>query len=150
MTPAKLLSDALASLLAADATTLAPAADNNIVSLVISPFTPDPGLDITTLMLATFTGSAPKLAGLGTQTVFRDPISGLRVIQIKEPIGGWNWVCTVTPGAPETVYGVLLTDEAGTVYLGSELLESPTTIALAGDGVTVGSLWFSFMPNNPF
>lgn len=150
MIPSKALFDQTQALLAADPTTLAPAADANIVSLVISSFVPSQALDIGTLTLATFTGSAPKEAGVGAQTVFTDPISNLRVIQVKEPTGGWTWVCTATPGAPETVYGVILTNDDGTVLLGSMLLPTPVTIAVAGQGLTVDKLWFSFLNNSPF
>lgn len=150
MTPSKLLFDAIQSLLAADSATLAPATDANIVSLVINNFTPSQDLVIGDLTLATFTGSAPKAAGTGTQTVYTDPISGERVIQVKEPVGGWTWVCTATPGTPETVYGVILTNDDGTVLLGSQLLDVPVPIVNNGDGFSIAKLWFQFLNQSPY
>jgi len=87
-------------LLAADTTTLASVAANH-VHLVIAAFVPSLNLsDIGTLTLATFTGSAPKNVGTGTQQTFYDVVAGRRVLQLLEPAGGWTWICTATPGAP--------------------------------------------------
>lgn len=150
MIPSTAVFNQTQALLAADASTLAPAADANIVSLVISNFVPAKNLNIGSLTLATFTGSTPKPAGLGAQTVFLDPLTNERVIQIKEPVGGWSWVCTATPGTPETVFGVILTNDDGTVYLGSELLPTPVEIAASGQGLTVGALFLRFLDNSPY
>lgn len=148
MVPTKVTTDAEIDLLAADAATLAPAVSGNKVSLVIAPFTPGPDTDVTTLTLATFTGGAAKVAGTGAQTTGFDPITLREFIQILEPAGGWSWVCTGAPAAPETVYGVVLTNNGVTVTYGAELLPAPVTITNVGDAVAVGFLRFYQGPDS--
>jgi hypothetical protein len=76
--------------------------------------------------VATFTGSAgitPPVWGAtyrdGSDNVFKDS-------QLLE------WVCTATPGAPETIYGVII-DNGVTVMI--DLFATPVTIERAGDAV---------------
>jgi hypothetical protein len=149
MTPTNEILQALVDLLAADTATLGSVTAMK-VHLVAANFTPDPELTIGDLTLATFTGSAAKLAGTGTQQVFSDPVTGYRTIQILEPAGGWTWECTATPGAPETIYGVALTDNAGTDLYSTMLFNSPITISLIGQAVVVANLQFQFPPTVPY
>lgn len=146
LSPSATLSDAPPALLAADATTLAPAANANQVHLIINPINPETYI-FNAADEATFTGGAAKNVGLGAQTVFRDPVTSDWIVILKEPVGGWTWVCTVTPGAPETAYAVCVTDNAGTTTLGSGLLtQGPTVISAAGDGVAEGDIVLRFPP----
>jgi hypothetical protein len=115
---------------------------NNIVpslDSVAADFTP-----------ATFTGSTAKSAGTGVQPTYYDAATGIRVIEILEPAGGWHWLCTVTPGAPEVVYGAYLTDNAGTALWGSILLDAPITISRSGQGLDIGFLQFRNRTNSPY
>ena len=149
MQPSRELWEDMMDLLAADAATLGSVTAmkvhlfiNNIVpslDSVAADFTP-----------ATFTGSTAKTAGTGTQPTYYDAATGIRVIEILEPAGGWHWVCTVDPGAPEVVYGAYLTDNAGTVLWGSVLLDAPVTISRAGQGLDIGYLQFRFRTNSPY
>jgi hypothetical protein len=145
----RLIWEAFQDLLAADTTTLADT-DAMKVYLVVANFIPSLDLnDIADLVLASFTGSAAKAAGVGAQQTFYDPISGLRYIQVLEPAGGWTWECTVTPGAPQTVYGFVLTNNAGDTIYGSQLLETPVMISAAGQAVTIPQVRMGFLSGSP-
>jgi hypothetical protein len=149
MVPSSSLFDSMVSLLAADTAGLANATANK-VALVISSFTPSRSLALGSITLATFTGSTPLSAGTGTQQVFSDPLTGLKLIQIKEPAGGWNWICTATPGSPETVYGwVLLVNDLSAI-LGSGLLDTPVQISANGQGLSIPYLRMLFSNNSPY
>jgi len=140
MLSTKAINDAMMTLVAADPATLAPATAGNKVALVVQPFTPDPNLTPADLVLATFTGSTPLVAGVGAQVVAYDPLAACRFIQIKEPSGGWYWHCTAAPASPETVYGVALLDDLGTKLLGMTLFDSPVQIKDVDDSIQVGSV----------
>lgn len=142
MTPSNALAQAMMNLLAADANTLAPAADAMKVKLVASSFVPSRGLTIGSLTLATFNGSTPLEPVLGAQEVGYDPVRGERFVQIIPPEGGWYWECAVAPGAAETIYGVILTDDAGTALHGSALLDTPVIVQSVGDSVYLPVLRF--------
>lgn len=120
------------------------------VYLVVSNFVPSRNLDIDSLTLASFTGSAAKTAGEAPQDVFEDPVSGRTVIQIKEPLGGWNWICTADPVEPQTVYGYIVTDGAGTGLIGSALLDNTVQISTAGQGLSIPYIRLRFDDNVPF
>lgn len=146
LTPTSVLNDAVPALLAADAATLAPAVNANHVHLIKIPFTPET-YTFNPADVATYTGSAAKSAGTGAQQSFKDPVTGNEIVQLLEPAGGWTWKCTVAPGAPETIYGVCVTDNADAVTLGSGLLEEgPVTIAAVNDAVVVGDIQLQLPP----
>ena len=137
------LNDRAADLLATDTTTLAEATPFLFVKLVINPFTPGPTLTIGALTFATFTGSAGKHANSATNVVGIDPATGNYIITIPDPVGGWNWVCTVAPAAPETVYGWAVLDAAGAVLWKAELLDAPVEISQVGHQVNIGTVTFT-------
>lgn len=149
MIPSQALFDAMVNLLAADTATLANTTANK-VSLVVSNFVPARGLDLGTLTLASFNGSTALAAGTGTQQVFTDPISALKCIQIKEPAGGWNWICGATPSPAQTVYGWVLTNGAIDELLGAGLLATPIPISLIGQGLSIDYVRTFFTSNSPF
>lgn len=144
MLPMIALREALGTLLAADVATLAPVAANKI-ALIAAAFANDENLVLGSLVFATFTGSAPKAGAAGAQGVGNDPATGQQIITILAPVGGWRFVCTVAPGAPETIFGFALTDSAGAVLLGAELLPVPITITLAGDEIDLGAIPITFV-----
>lgn len=136
-------------LLAGDTVTLAQAANALHVHLAINNFTPGLDLELADLTEATFTGSAAKNVGLNAQPIYYDGVDGLLTIRLLEPVGGWNWECTADPAAPETVYGVYVTDNADAILYGSQLLDSPVTIDAADQGVGVGDLTLKFSVSSP-
>lgn len=128
MQSTRALREKMAQLLAADATTLAPAADANIVALVMAAFTPGEGMVVGDLTLATFDGSTPLAAGVGTQPEGLDPNTADAIITIKSPVGGWRWETTGVTNLPQTIFGYALLNDDGTVLLGADTL--PDTITL--------------------
>jgi hypothetical protein len=146
LTPTQLLLDAALDLLAADTATLAPIVGNK-VGLVIAPFTPGPDTDVGDLTLATFTGSAPKVSTAGAPTVAYDPVEKVWYIRLNEPAGGWEWVCTVAPATPETVYGLVYYKTDASETYGAQLLDTPVEIAAVSDSVFVGRLVFRASSN---
>lgn len=149
MIPSRELWQSFIDAAAADTAYLAAATAMHL-HLAAAPFTPSLDLSLGSLTEATFTGSAAKNAGTGAQTVLFDVVTGFEQIQILEPAGGWTWLCTVSPGAPETIYGAYLTDTADAVLLGSFLLENPVTIDTAGQGLTVAKVTLSYAETTPF
>lgn len=140
MFPTAVLSKRVPDMLAADATTLAPVALANHVHLINALFNPAPDTIFDPTKEATFTGGGAKSAGIGAQQSFRDPVNNDRVVELLEPAGGWTWICTVTPGAAETIYGVIITDNADAVTFASFLFAVPVVITNAGDAVVVDNL----------
>lgn len=137
--PTDVIKDRVNALLAADATTLAPAALAVHVHLIIVNVNPQT-YTFNAADEATFTGGAAKSAGTGAQQFFSDN-DGNRYVQLLEPAGGWTWTCTVTPAAPETVYALCVTDNADAVTYGTLLLTAgPQEISLAGQGFSEGSI----------
>lgn len=144
MTPGQTLINRLVALLAADATTLAPAASNNKVHLAIAAFTPAPALTPAGLTEATFTGYTALSAGLSTQQVFFDPATGNQILQILEPAGGWHWATTGSVGLPQTVYGYWLSDNGNTTVYGSAAFATPIVLGSSGQGVDIAQVRFTF------
>jgi hypothetical protein len=144
MLPMKPLRLKLGTLLAADVASLAPVAANKI-ALINVAVAINENLTVAGLSFATFTGSAPIAGAAGPQGVGNDPLTGDQLITILTPIGGWRFVCTVTPGAPEVIYGFAMTDNAGAVLLGAQLLPTPVTIASVGDEIDLGAVPITFV-----
>jgi len=146
LTPSAEMMQAVVDLAAADPATLAPAALANHVHLIKTDVNPDT-YHYSAGDEASFTGAGAKSAGVGAQTVYTDSVTQDRVILIKDPAGGWVWVCTVAPlPDPETIFAVVLTDNADAVTLGVYQLLPPIVITNIGDAVVVGSLEFRFPP----
>jgi len=150
MIPTNVILDEISNLLAADPATLAPVALACHVHLMKAPFTPGPTTAFSALNEATFAGSTAKDAGVGPQQEFRDPITGLRIVQLLEPAGGWHWQCTADPTPAEVIYGFIVTDNTDAVTYGSALLSAPVTIAAAGQAVDLPWIRFTFAANSPF
>lgn len=144
MFPTQTLQTAIVEAAAADTGFLAHATLAMKVHLAIENFVPGPNLVLADIDLATFAGSTALLVGVGTQPVGIDPGTGKLVISLKEPAGGLRWEATAAPSPAQTVYGILLTNNAGTVLYGSELLPAPVTISQANHFVEVGNLRFTF------
>lgn len=140
MLPMIAIRQKLGTLLAADATTLAPAALNNKLALLKSAFTPNEAMVITdpTLVQADFATSTALSAGTGAQTEGIDPVSGDDVITILAPAGGWIWKVTALTNLPQTIYGFLLMNNAGTTLLALARLATPVVLTAVGQQVDIG------------
>lgn len=128
MVPVASLAEKAMQLLAADATTLAPAVNANEMALIKEPFTPSPGLAIGDLTLADFDGSTPLNVGVGTQPEGLDPATGDSIITMIPPAGGWRWETTGVTNLPQTIYGVALTTDTGAALLATYALATPVTL----------------------
>jgi hypothetical protein len=145
-TPTNTLLDKTATLLAADATTLA-AATALKIHLAMASFTPSATLVIANVTEATFTGYAALNAGIGTQQEFVDPVTGNRIIQILDPAGGLHWATTGATGLPMTIYGWYLTDNGNTtIYMSSLLPGGPVTLTASGQGIDVPTVRIGLLP----
>lgn len=130
----------MAFLLAADTTTLAQAADNNMIALIMAPFTPSETLTFASLTLATFDGSTPILVGLGTQPSAYDPLTDDVVISLKPPVGGFRFETTGTTHLPQTIFGFALLNEALDALLAAELLPVPITLTGINQGIDLNDV----------
>lgn len=146
MIPVQALQDQAYTLLAADATWLAPAVSANKVHLFVNPAVPSPQSVLGDFTEAAYTGYVALAGTTGTQTTYIDPLTQDRTILIDPPLGGWYFPCTVTPGAPVTVYGYYVTDNAGAVLIGSGLLLTPEVINLASQAVLLPDVLIQLPP----
>jgi len=124
----RILRLACADLLAADTATLAQAADNNVLALVMADFAPSENILIGGITLATFDGSTPILVGLNTQPTGENPQDDSAIISLKPPAGGWRWETTGTTHLPQTIYGFALLNKALDTVLATELLPNQQTL----------------------
>lgn len=122
------LREKASQLLAADTATLAQAADNNVIALVMGGFTPSEALLVGDVVLATFDGSTPILVGLGTQPEGLDPNTNDSIITLLPPVGGWRFETTGTTNLPQTIFGFVLLNDALDTLLASALLPNPITL----------------------
>ena len=140
LTPTRLVRLTIGDALAADPDTFAPPTDANKISLIMSDFTPSEDLTLSDFTLADFTGSAAKSFGTGAQNVGIDPSTGDQVVVLKDPAGGYRWVCTVAPTTPQSIYGIAVTNMDVDVLLGVAKLPTPITITNVNDQIVVGSV----------
>jgi len=141
VTGTKVLNDRIATLLAADTTTLAQVGLVNL-HLAKEPFTPGPELVIGDLTEADFDGYAPLAVDSATAQVFIDPASGDTIIQLDEPGGGWFWETTGVTNLPQTIHGAYLTNSANAVVYGAELIDEEPELSDTNMGVSLPYIRF--------
>lgn len=137
----------IAALIAADTTLLA-SADPVTIKLTTNIFTPSPTLTLGDMAFAAFTGSAAKTVTTGTQVVIHDEESDGFGVQMKEPVGGFNFVCTAAPGTPEVItgYAVILNNAT---LIATARLDADKEVRVVGDYVDLPAI-FGFLPAQPF
>jgi hypothetical protein len=145
MLPMKALRLKLGTLLAADAATLAPAANENEIALIVADFALSENLVIGDLTLASFTGGDPIPGVVGAQETGIDPITLQQVIEIIPPVGGYRWEPTVGGELPITVYGYALTTAASAALLAVEKLGAPQTLTDVGQFVVYAPVLMTFV-----
>jgi len=128
MQATRALREKMAQLLAADAATLAPAADGNMVVLIKAAFTPTEITALADLTLADFDGSTEIECGIGTQPEGLDPNNSDAIISILPPAGGFRFETTGVTNLPQTIYGFALLNNALTVLYGCEQLDTPVVL----------------------
>jgi len=137
----------LASLLAAQASGLAPAADPNAISLIMADFTPTEDLVIGDLTFATFTGSTPIDGFVGAQEYWIDPATDEYMITLIEPANGWRFEVQDTANLPQTIYGFALHNGAKNVLLGVHHFDEPITLTMALQAIDIGKAEIRFVLN---
>jgi len=145
MTPTQTLLNALQALLATDVTALGSVTAMK-VHLIMAPFVPGSLTDLASLTEATFTGHTALTAGAAPQQIFTDPETGNLVAQVKEPAGGWTWIASDAVNLPQTIYGWVLTNGAGSVTLGSELFDTPRLLNAALQAINIPFVRYEFLP----
>jgi len=139
MQPTAALREQAMKLLAADPTTLAPAADANKMALVMADFVPSEDTVLADLTFATFDGSTPISVGLGTQPEALDPATNDAMIDFIPPVTGFRWETTGTTNLPQTIYGFALTNLAGDALLACERFATPVELDAINQRVDVGA-----------
>lgn len=148
MTPSQAIFEQRDILLAADATTLAPAALQLHVHLIKAPFTPTPELawgDVSA-DVADFDGYAAINSVVGAQLQSINPLTGASQITLKLPAGGWRWETTGLTNLPQEIWGFVVTDNADADIMGSELLPEPITLTAINEEIVVPTIKFSTLP----
>lgn len=145
MLPVKSVRTALGTLLAANATTLAPAMDPNEIALISADFTPTENLVIGDLTIAAADGLDPIVGVAGTQLTGIDPVTGEQIVTIKEPAGGWRWALTGPKTPAVVVYGFALTTTAQGALLGTQKLDVPVSMETIGDMLDIGNAELRFV-----
>jgi hypothetical protein len=129
-----------AQLLAADASTLAPATDANVIALVKAPIAPGEGLLLIDITLADFDGSTPIDVGTGTQPEALDPNTADAIISLLPPAGGFRFETTGITNLPQTIYGYVLLNNAMTKVYASESLATPITLTAINQVIELGTV----------
>lgn len=145
MLPMIAVREELGTLLAADATTLAPAANANKLALIIAPFSPNENLTLAGLTLGAGHGLDPILGVVGAQVAALDPLTQEQVILIKAPAGGYKWVTSGGLAVAITIYGYALVDNAAAVLLAVQALPNPITVNADGYLIDVDPVEMRFV-----
>jgi hypothetical protein len=147
MQATRALREKMATLLAADATSLAPATDLNVIKLVMATFTPGESTVVGDLTFATFDGSTPIEVTAGTQAEGLDPLTADAVITLSPPVGGFRFEVTGTTNLPQQIFGCALVSDAG-VLLGCQTLPQPITLTAVNQFIDLGDLSFRQLANS--
>lgn len=135
MLPMKAVRLQLGSLLAADPTTLAPAANPNKIALIVAPFALSENLTAGALTFASSNGLLPLAGVAGAQSVGQDPTTQEQIIQILPPSGGWKWLTSGSFTSAITIYGYALVDTTLATLIAAALL--PTAINVNAPGYII-------------
>ena len=125
MIPTLAIREQAMKLLAADTTTLAQAANANVMALVMNNIAPSESIVLADLTLATFDGATPLAIGLGTQAEGLDPATSDALIDFKNPVGGFRWETTGITNLPQTIYAYAVLNAALDTVLASAPASGP-------------------------
>lgn len=142
MIPVKALANQLSTLLAADASTLAPPALANKVGLVVANFTPTPATVYGDLVISAAASLTPIAVPVGAQAESVDPVTGEYVVEIIPPLGGYRWETPPGFTGPVTVYGFALFDNGAANLWGSVKIDTPILLNGPNQVVTAPPLTF--------
>ncbi len=137
MLPTKVLEAAIAAAIGADVTTLAEATPFVEVQLYKAAFTPGPDLVPGSVTEADFDGYGAKHAASAATQVFTDPATGEKLIQVREPAGGWHWETSGITHLPMTIYGYGLAKSDGSALYATATFDTPIVLNGSGQGIDV-------------
>jgi len=137
MIPTRAVREQAMILLAANAATLAPAADANAIALIKAAFTPGEDLAIGDLTLADFDGSTPIEGATGAQAESLDPGTLDSIIDILEPAGGYRWETTGLTNLPQTIFGYCLVSNDLATLLASATFADPIVLTIVNQSIVV-------------
>jgi len=146
MKPTRTFAELMATLLAADTTTLANVSAMK-VGLIVAPFTPSLDRLMAELTIAAGDGLDALAVGTGTQNESLDPLTGEFVIEIKPPAGGIRWELTADQDPAVLVYGFALGNNAMNTLYGTHSLADPVTLESINQSITAPALTFKIDPN---
>lgn len=146
MTPMRAQRLLLGTLLAADATSFAPAALANKVALIKAAFNGNEDLIATDLTRADFTGSGALGGVVGAQQTGLDPATGQQIITLIEPLGGWRWVTTNAANLPQTIFGYAVFDSTLATLLAVNVFLVPISLTASGQVINLGTLDLTINP----
>lgn len=151
MVPMKAVRLQLGILLAADATTLAPAMDANMVALITAPFTTQENLVATDLTLATDHGLAPIACAAGAQEVAVLPNSLAQIITIKPgATSGFRWVSSGSFPPTISVYGYALLSNDLATLIAVQSVPEPIAITDVGQQIDLDPITMQFVQSPIF
>jgi hypothetical protein len=137
----------LGTLLAADATSLAPATDANVVALIIANFTLSENLVAGSLTLGTDRGLAPIACATGAQQVAINAQTGAQVVTLKEgATSGFRWVSSGSFPDPVGIFGYALMNNTLDTVLGAVKLDAPVNITAPGQEYNAEPITMVFTP----
>jgi hypothetical protein len=148
MQATRALREKMAQLLAADTTTLAQAADANLIKLCTNNFTPSESSVYADMEFADFDGSNPIEVELGTQPEGLDPNNADALITLSPPAGGFRWETTGVTNLPQTITGFALVNNGETTLFACDRLPTPITLTAINQVVDLGALILRQLANS--
>jgi hypothetical protein len=146
MLPMRAVRLRLGVMLAADATTLAPASDANVVALIVANFTLTENLVIGDLTLGAGNGLDPIACATGAQLVALNAQTQAQVITIKEgATTGFRWVSSGSIPSPIGIFGYALLNEAMDTVLAATKLATPINITAPGQEYNAEPIQMTFV-----
>jgi len=118
-----------------------------VAYLFTNNLTPTPQTVFADIVEPTFTGYVSKTSGNGPVVASIDPLTGEYLCVIPMPAGGFRWVCTVTPGAPQIIYGAFIKGNITANTIRCYKFDQPITIAVVGDQIDIGPQLLRFLQN---
>lgn len=149
MIPTNLFNGSIMAAVAADTALLAAAgADAPKMILLTGNFTPGRNLTIDDVVQPTFTGYTPISVTPGAQQVVNNPTNQMPGILLKEPAGGFKFLCTAFTDPEQVITGYGLMTGDGATLIAAQRFDTPVTIKYSGDFVEVSAI-LGFLANPP-
>ena len=117
--------------------------------LVTNSFVPSKNLTVTDLELAEYDGGEAKDIPFGPQLFILDNTTGRKGVLLKEPVGGYKWICSVPPDPVKTVYGWAIINVDGDAVFFADLLPVPVPITAVGNAVEITAV-LGWLENQPY